>query len=69
MSDDYKFPLLMKITATGLIVLMESVDAMIGGVGVVKGTGQTGSSLHNIGDWSDTWNMQVFKPVVETMEG
>lgn len=65
MSDDYKFPLLMKSTATGLIVLMESVDAELGGNGVVKGTGQTGNSLHNIGDWSDTWNMLVFKPLHE----
>ena len=68
MSDDYKFPLLMKSTATGLIVLMESVDAELGGTGVVKGTGHTSSS-NSIGDWSDTWNMQVFKPLVETIGG
>lgn len=65
--SDYKFPLLMKSTATGLIVLAEGTSTGSGRrtkfKGTVKGTGNgCGNSLSSIGDYREDWWLEVFEP-------
>lgn len=62
---DYKFPLLMKSTATGLIILAEGISGGIGRStrvkGTVKGSGN-GSSSNRMGDYREDWYLAVFEP-------
>lgn len=53
----YKYPLLMKGTASGRIVRMTSC-----GCGTVVGTGHDMHSTRKVGVYSDGWVMKNFKP-------
>ena len=63
---DYKFPLLMKSSATGLILLVEGITSGSGRAarvkGTVKGTGNGYGSSHRMGDYREDWCLGVFKP-------
>ena len=62
MSKDYKFPLLMRSTATGLIVLMEGYSTIPDSVsGTVTSSGN-GHSTNKVGDYREDWYLRVFKP-------
>ena len=70
--SDYKFPLLMKSIATGLIVLAEGISSgsrrRTKFKGTVKGTGNGngyGNSLSSIGDYREDWCLEVFEPFVD----
>ena len=63
--DNYKFPLLMKSTATGLIILAEGITTGSGRSarvkGTVKGSGN-GGSMNKMGDYREDWCLEVFEP-------
>jgi hypothetical protein len=63
--SDYKFPLLMKSTATGLIILAEGITSGSGRItrfkGTVKGSGN-GCSSNKMGDYREDWCLGVFEP-------
>lgn len=64
--SDYKFPLLMKSTSTGVIVLAEGIVSGSGRwarfKGTVKGSGN-GSSLNKMGTYREDWCLGVFEPL------
>ena len=64
MSDKYEFPLLMRSTATGLVLLVEKYSTIHGRVsGTVKSLGHGHShSLNTVGDYRDDWCLSVFEP-------
>lgn len=64
--SDYKFPLLMKSTSSGLIILAEGiVSVSVSGSARVKGTVKgTGNGYRNykIGTYREDWCLSAFKP-------
>lgn len=62
MSGKYKFPLLMRSTATGLVLLVEKYSTIPDRVsGTVKSLGH-GHSLNTVGDYREDWCLSVFEP-------
>ena len=62
MSAKYKFPLLMRSTATGIILLAEKYTTMPDRVsGTVKSLGH-GCSMNKVGDYREDWCLSVFEP-------
>ena len=57
---DYKYPLLMKSSYSGVLVLMTAY-----GKGIVKGTGNTGIRDLKINEELVSLNMDVFHPITE----
>lgn len=66
--NDYKFPLLLKSTGTGLIILAEGIVSGSGRSarvnGTVKGTGN-GGSMNKMGDYREDWYLEVFEPLAK----
>lgn len=60
----YTFPLLMRSTISGLLVMMESANGN-DGTGKVVGKGHGGSNAsrsYSLGEQLDDWNMGIFIP-------
>ena len=59
-NEEYEYPLLMKSSYSGTIVMMTSY-----GKGVVRGTGNTHMSDRIIGQRLSGLNMNVFHPITD----
>ena len=60
MKDKEKFPCLMRLPSSGLIVKMEGRRGH-NGFGEVVGTGQRSTPMYKIGTYKDTWSISNFE--------